>query len=1257
MAQLAFAAGGAIVGGRLFNRPDLGWLAGSLLYNFFGPKQTIEGPRIEDKKVLLTSYGVAIPRIYGTMRTSGIVHWSTDLIETKHKKSAKGQSTSTIEYTYSASFAVAIANRELSDIIKIYADGKVIYDVTGASESTTIANLNYRLYTGSETQERDPYMEATDGADDTPAYLGLAYVFFEDMQLQNYGNRIPNIEFLATAAGIDSYSKTQVTMSNEDRNPEYSSVAPPPENCWSLMDVERDVVYVGGQDTTGTPGDTAELTSIQASTNLQKKQLSSKEMGIIIDIGKTMPTGIGYDGSVFIDGGDKGTNNGKTYKLDPNSLGAVAKFGGGGEHPSPGRINRVDRLSLQVPYTIPNWGDSQHIVIIVGRKSALSGDWTRVQIISQNRLYFAEDTDPIGDVFPFLEYHGTFVLGEDSFGATDNLATGVCRSVIRDNAGFFWFLCGDRLLKYDLLLQSYGGTHPDIHQVVMPMLPFDVDLNASFGYGNNDSMLYNSEDNSLIITRSTSPRIIKYDLDSGTITQTNSDVTTMDTTSQVMRQGIFNGYFYTGSPDVHELLYKIDASTLNTLDTYDLTNWIAGSNNNWAAHYPTQSIFMSQYNAAADNAYWRLYLDRTVGGTEQLDVVIDDIGTQGRLESSDWDVTEASPHTVRGFSITKQMNSGAAITSLMPGYFFDCVVSDGVLKVVIRGNSPTFTIDSDDLGTDNRPRDIETSSNENRMPKEVEIRYIDNDLDHQVNMQFDRRSDDSIEGDQIAPYDLPIVFTADEAKQIAQKWLYSVWVEQVKHANLNSSVKHALLDPTDVGTLNVDGESFTIRLTDTGISNWITRMGSVEYDEDVYVSDVEADTGGVAPPTIAYTGASKLFVFDVPLLRDQDNVYNASAFPLYVVGAGYTPSWIGCVGEKSDTSSSDYAQITQHFATPTWGTVAEALPANPKGWQKWNNITLTVNLGQGELESKTRDQVLNGRNAALVGSDTNGWELIQFSTAINVSGTEWQISDIIRGLRGTDTAQIFNNHSIGDIFVLMESNIVQKYNAPISEYNANVYYRPVTIDSTLPPISFVVNHDANALKPWRPTYVQSTRDASQNITITWAHQEKVAGDKWLESTDTVPNSEAASSYDLDILDTSGGSVIATKNMTGSTLTYTYTAADQTTDGIVPINTSAATIAAVASTQRLTDSGNGFTAGNGYVVGVWIEIAGFTNPENNRLFEIIDVDGSGAWVELSNGYHDLVDETAGNTISIYSHVYIKIYQNGNNGRGFTQEEVV
>ena len=58
-----------------------------------------------------------------------------------------------------------------------------------------------RVYRGTTTSCADPLIEAKQGAGNAPAYRGLAYVVFERLPLDSYGNRIPLLQFEVVRAG------------------------------------------------------------------------------------------------------------------------------------------------------------------------------------------------------------------------------------------------------------------------------------------------------------------------------------------------------------------------------------------------------------------------------------------------------------------------------------------------------------------------------------------------------------------------------------------------------------------------------------------------------------------------------------------------------------------------------------------------------------------------------------------------------------------------------------------------------------------------------------------------------------------------------------------------------------------------------------------------------------------------------------------------------------------------------------------------
>src|SRR3954470_19493146 len=203
MAALVLSVAGAAVRGAVGGPAGAiaGRLAGAIGGSFidralFGSSSNrqVEGPWLADLEVKASTEGAPIPRVYGRARLAGQVIWATPLEEVVSVrdetdggggKGGSGNTTTTTTYSYFANFAVGVCAGPIGRIARIWADGKPL-DLTG---------LMVRTYKGDETQTADPLIVAREGAGDAPAYRGLAYVVFERLPLEDFGNRIPQLSF------------------------------------------------------------------------------------------------------------------------------------------------------------------------------------------------------------------------------------------------------------------------------------------------------------------------------------------------------------------------------------------------------------------------------------------------------------------------------------------------------------------------------------------------------------------------------------------------------------------------------------------------------------------------------------------------------------------------------------------------------------------------------------------------------------------------------------------------------------------------------------------------------------------------------------------------------------------------------------------------------------------------------------------------------------------------------------------------------
>lgn len=152
--------------------------------------QRNEGPRLSQSQITFATEGDPIARHWGWNRLPGNIIWATRFKETERVdtednggKGVRNKSvTDNVTYTYSVSLAIAFCEgNNRTRLGRIWADGKLL----------DLSSLTYRFYSGSETQDPDPFIETIEGAGMVPAYRGVAYLVFEDLQLGMFGNRIP----------------------------------------------------------------------------------------------------------------------------------------------------------------------------------------------------------------------------------------------------------------------------------------------------------------------------------------------------------------------------------------------------------------------------------------------------------------------------------------------------------------------------------------------------------------------------------------------------------------------------------------------------------------------------------------------------------------------------------------------------------------------------------------------------------------------------------------------------------------------------------------------------------------------------------------------------------------------------------------------------------------------------------------------------------------------------------------------------------
>ncbi|WOR13742.1 glycoside hydrolase/phage tail family protein [Hyphomonas sp. FCG-A18] len=204
MAEIALTQAGAALGstllpnglsilGQTISGAAIGRFAGSLAGRAIDASLAppLEGPRVKSLHVMESREGAGLPTVYGRYRVGGQVIWASRFREKREERSGGKGGPRYTEYSYTVSFAVALCEGPITRVDRIWAN----------NEPLALNDVTWRLYQGHEDQVPDPLIEAIEGSGQAPAYRGVAYIVFEDLPLEAFGNRLPQLSFEVVRAG------------------------------------------------------------------------------------------------------------------------------------------------------------------------------------------------------------------------------------------------------------------------------------------------------------------------------------------------------------------------------------------------------------------------------------------------------------------------------------------------------------------------------------------------------------------------------------------------------------------------------------------------------------------------------------------------------------------------------------------------------------------------------------------------------------------------------------------------------------------------------------------------------------------------------------------------------------------------------------------------------------------------------------------------------------------------------------------------
>jgi hypothetical protein len=1040
----------------------------------------------------------------------------------------------------------------------MWSDGKLIFDKRSVTTATHKRGLKFRFYPGDETQIVDPAIEADKGVGNAPAFRGTCYIVFEDVPLADFGNRIPNI-----TAEI-AYSATDNRVSQVSTDGGFTSTT------WQqdmfAVDWDRGFFYV--VDAVGGTGATTFIRKFRLSDMVEVQQISGSDCTTDDSyfVGSThihvLPSG---DLIIPIKDDPSSGNTKPIILVDGNSLREKARFGTGGSGVQMldtgfASITNAANLSLYTPLS----GRRDYVMCTADVNSNLG-----ILQANNDSLGFIWGDDVFGGSFtPTTEKVWAITPGK--VGESEGTGYMVQARTTSPNTDPLLLkqIKADASLAYNL----EGG--------VDTVMGFSLNLIKSFTYtdlfpgatqwANDPSLWYDETDDTVIlyavatVSAVTERRFFKIDPTDGSVIWTSDLLDAGAAVNNVqngaasrLRGGTLGGI-------VNSNGYFLDTTTGTFLLNHSGADWPEEENIGSFGYY--DSLTESWVGPAAStepSAIVRFFFRRKTDTGVSVGTIVKALADRtGLASATDLDTTSIDATLTDGYLIGRQSTARAAMTPLSQLYFFDGFESDDKLNFVARGGSSVRTITQSEFATLDKNGQVikESRTQEVELPERFSLLYLDKDNDYLQNAHNAKRikgPTPAMKSDNELGLDYPGVMNATEAKQIAEKSLYTSWVERSQF-QVRVPWTHLDLDPSDVITITLDnGQSLRARIAqaDVGV-DYSIELVAIGEETQQFISVVPGSAGsGVPVQTIQANVFVTGILMDVPLLRDGDEIASRASNPIYAaMGAAQEGQFTAGTLYKSPDGGGSYEEVRSFVSEMAWGTTTNALgnPISVWATDNVNTINVQMTAGGSSLNSVTQAEMLAGANHAALLKANGEIEIIQFqNVTVEANGT-YTLDTLLRGRRGTDT--MHTGHTVGEKFLFLDPLDIEMFTLELGDRNSAIAYRSVGSGQIFDDgENQTLTSVHRALMPYHPAQHAIADGASSSTDISWVRRTRVGG-ALQDSFGVVPLSEDTEEYELEIYDGPGGSLVRTVTSI-TTPTWNYSSANQTTDGFTaPVQT-------------------------------------------------------------------------------------------------------
>ena len=1104
MSSGAKQIGGAIVGGAIgfiAGGPMGAALGASIGYGVTMEMPTGEGPRLDQLRVQKSSYGDPLKLVYGNSRLSGSVIWMSEVTESKKTEGGKGGGGGgTTTYSYTASVAIAICEGELLGINKIWADTNLIYDPSaGVNEGYIVKSQNVpsnsndtiiRLFLGEEDQPACSFIRAVEP--DAPAYRGVAYLVFEDLDLSPFGNRVPNFSVLAVGAGNIPETTDTVSYRYAFRN----SWNWPPRDTHSTLEF------------TGADGNTIYSEVEQAQQTYADLPLNNSGHRYIeeydVTLGYASPYSPypywrypdpAYDHTPYHDHSTPYQQNSRIYFLYNYFTPAEYQTG---PFPPDGSIGNFCELVDPPNYGYIYWLAPDDTT---GNSNARTGfalpSWT------------GYPNEPWVDL-----WNNCAIRDEDGNIIRFDVVVGNYQNRIVAWVGYSPPITGDDGEWVDpcrFVSSGAGKTSGVFRAIRFPSRDANY---ARDGLGlviKDDDPLYSSQE------------FWESEYERLSLLQPNELPDNWD--DLYYTSGSSNGYdqyphrrIVTGTEAAYQAVYALTSTTINYCAGGTESSTIAVSTLiselMVKGGYDELDFDVTGISQTARIAGY--VIDRTM----TLRKAIEPLLTLFAIQASDNGEKLVFKSLEDGASIVVDENSIGLLNQEEPVQVVSKQDFELPKRLVLGYQNPEVDFQTN---TQTAERDVVSSSVDINI--EVPIAIADSVAAKRAEILLHSRwaERQAIEFT-IVDTNLITVNSGDVIQIGWKGWTYEVRLMTVVYSSPNKLECQGLIQQS------IEQEQ-------------VASAGVIFSPPTYYTSYAEGVPSTQIPSDVRVYGNTIIFPLDVPNSDVGVTIEDSAGFLIGGRGTGNNSWSVGRVFRTLDAGATwdEVTSVSPAIVTGVTAFVSGNLGlGDPFVLDYTQEINVYLDTDDMELESVTYDQLIAGANVAYVG--VNGrWEVLQFLTAVlpDVNSPQsYTLSGLLRGRLGTEWASSL--HQASDKFILATQGSFSNYALANSAINQPITLRGVSVGQSVFDAADVnITPTGTRLEAYAPMGIISNRNTSLDIIVTWQRRDRHSAQMLWQA----PLSEQSESYSVDIYN--GANVVRT--IASTTPTITYTEADQITD--------------------------------------------------------------------------------------------------------------